>query len=147
MIRKLTENYPFELLYDADPAKEIVAEYLRRGDCYGYFEEAALIGEFVLLETRPKTFEIMNIAILEEKRGQGYGKKLIREAIQIAKKAGAKQIEIGTGNSSLSQLSLYQRCGFRITHIEKDYFLKNYPQPIMENGIQCVDMIRLAYDK
>ncbi|WP_088838805.1 N-acetyltransferase [Listeria sp. ILCC792] len=144
MMRKITENYPYALLYDADPSKEIVADYLARGECYGLFEHEQLIGTIVLLKTRPKTIEIMNIAILEEKRGLGYGKNLITQAINIAQKYGARTIELGTGNSSVSQLALYQKCGFRMTHIEKDYFTKHYPEPIFENGIECRDMIRLS---
>ncbi len=144
MICEITENYPYQLLYDADPSAEIVEDYLERGECYGFFEEKKLIGTIVLLKTRPKTVEIMNIAIVEEKRGQGYGKNLITQAINIAQKSGATTIEIGTGNSSIDQLALYQKCGFRVTHIEKNHFTKYYEKPIFENGIECRDMIRLS---
>lgn len=55
-------------------------------------------------------------------------------------------MEIGTGNTSFSQLRLYQSCGYRITGIISDYFTRLYPQPIWENGIQCRDMVRLRKD-
>ncbi len=55
-------------------------------------------------------------------------------------------MEIGTGNSSVNQLSLYQKCGFRITGIEHDYFTKHYEEEIVENGLLCRDMIRLSLD-
>ncbi|MFT6735800.1 MAG: hypothetical protein ACJAS9_004014, partial [Polaribacter sp.] len=38
---------------------------------------------------------------------------MIEESKRLAKQSGAKIIEVGTGNSSLSQLALYQKCGFR----------------------------------
>jgi len=33
-----------------------------------------------------------------------------------------------------------------IVGIDIDYFSKNYPEEIYENGIQCRDMIRLSKD-
>ncbi|KHF37127.1 putative N-acetyltransferase YvbK [Paenibacillus sp. P1XP2] len=50
---------------------------------------------------------------------------------------------VRTGNSSLNQLGLYQKCGFRMVRIERDYFVNNYPEPIFENGIPCRDQIVL----
>ena len=86
----------------------------------------------------------MNIAVVEERRGRGIGKLLIEEAIKISKKGKYKTIEVGTGNSSAGQLVLYQKCGFRITSIESDFFIIHYDEEIYENGIQCKDMIRLS---
>ncbi|MED2175925.1 GNAT family acetyltransferase, partial [Bacillus thuringiensis] len=30
------------------------------------------------------------------------------------------------------------------TSVDKDFFLRNYNEEIYENGIQCMDMIRLT---
>ncbi|WCN36270.1 hypothetical protein [Aneurinibacillus uraniidurans] len=35
-------------------------------------------------------------------------------------------VEIGTGNSSIGQLALYQKCGFRIIGVDRDFFIKHY---------------------
>ena len=56
---------------------------------------------------------------------------------------GGSYIEIGTGNSSLNQLMFYQKSGFRMKEIWVDFFTKNYEEPIEENGIPCLDMVRL----
>lgn len=40
--------------------------------------------------------------------------------------------------------ALYQKCGFRIVGIDRDFFTDHYPEPIYENGIWCRDMIRLS---
>ena len=77
---------------------------------------------------------------------RGIGKFLVKDAIKRAKGKGYKTIEIGTGNSSIGQLALYQKCGFRITGIDKDFFIRNYGEEIFENGIQCQDMLRLAQE-
>ena len=61
----------------------------------------------------------------------------------LAKKMGATELLVGTGNSSLSQLGLYQKCGFRMSYIKAGFFA-SYPEPIYENGIQCLDMVVLC---
>lgn len=105
---------------------------------------AVTVGIMILIPTRTETIEIINIAVSEKEQGKGYGKYLLGFAIDYAKKEEYKTIEIGTGNSSLMQLGLYQKCGFRITSVDKDFFLRNYNEEIYENGIQCMDMIRLT---
>ncbi len=77
---------------------------------------------------------------------KGIGKKLLRHAVETAKGYGMSKLEVGTGNSSVSQLALYQKCGFRIFSIDFDYFSKHYEEEIIENGIVCRDMIRLAME-
>lgn len=44
------------------------------------------------------------------------------------------------------KLALYQKCGFRMTGIDKDFFVRHYEEAIFENGIQVVDMVRLSQD-
>lgn len=147
-IRKLNigENPPMELLLLADPSKNIVEEYVNRGECYVAERDQEIVGVYVLLPTRPKTVELVNIAVVKEEQGRGIGKQLVMNAIQVAKTKGFKKMEIGTGNSSIGQLALYQQCGFRIIGIDIDFFMKYYPEDIFENGIQCKDMIRLSQD-
>jgi ribosomal protein S18 acetylase RimI-like enzyme len=147
-IRKLNkgEKLPMELLLLADPSKDIVEEYSNRGECFVAESEKKIVGVYVLLPTRPETVELVNVAVVEEQHGRGIGKQLVMDAIQVAKTKGYKTIEIGTGNSGIGQLALYQKCGFRIIGVDMDFFIKHYPEEIFENGIQCRDMIRLSQD-
>ncbi|WP_369899498.1 GNAT family N-acetyltransferase [Bacillus manliponensis] len=140
------EDVPMQLLLLADPSEKLVKEYIARGQCYVMETAERIIGTYVLIPTRPETVELVNIAVEEEQHGKGYGKQLVQHAIEIAKQGGYKTIEIGTGNSGVTQLALYQKCGFRITHIDKDFFIRHYDEPIFENGIQCLDMVRLSQD-
>jgi ribosomal protein S18 acetylase RimI-like enzyme len=141
-----TEDAPIELLLLADPSEEIIKEHLSRGQCYVALSNTEIIGVFVMIRTRPGIIEIANIAVREDCQGKGLGKKLVLSAIEKAKEQHVKTIEIGTGNSSVNQLVLYQKCGFRITGIDRDFFIRHYKDEIYENGIQCRDMIRLSLD-
>ncbi|SET94108.1 N-acetyltransferase [Paenibacillus sp. NFR01] len=140
------DDIPYELLLLADPSKKMIDDYIGRGHCYLAFIHDELIGEFVLIHTHPQTYEIVNIAVKEEHQGKGIGKQLVLKAIEEARKKNAGSIEIGTGNSSIRQLRLYQNCGFRIIGIDPDFFVRHYSEEIWEDGIQCRDMIRLRID-
>lgn len=148
VIRKLNEGEktPMELLLLADPSRKIIEEYVTRGECFIAEMEQQTIGAYVLLPTRPETVELVNVAVIESQQGRGIGKRLVLDAIKIAKTKGYKTIEIGTGNSSIGQLALYQKCGFRITGVDMDFFVRHYSEKIFENGIQCRDMVRLSQD-
>ena len=147
-IRKLNEGekLPMDLLLLADPSREIVEEYVNRGECFIAEIEQQTIGVYILLPTRPGTVELVNVAVVEDQHGRGIGKWLVLDAIKVAKTKGYKTIEIGTGNSSVGQLALYQKCGFRIIGVDMDFFVRHYSKKIFENGIQCRDMVRLSQD-
>ncbi|WP_257350903.1 GNAT family N-acetyltransferase [Pseudalkalibacillus decolorationis] len=147
-IRKLSpcENYPMDLLVSADPSRKLVEGYLKRGECFVAVIDKQVIGVYVLLSTRPETVELVNIAVEEKQQRKGIGKQLVIDAIRNARLQGYKTIEIGTGNSGVGQLALYQKCGFRIIGVDKDFFLRHYTEEIFENGIQVTDMIRLSQD-
>ena len=146
MIRKLekTEPLPMDLLLLADPSEEIVRSYMPRAKCYVLEQKGSIVGVYSLLPTRPGTVELVNIAVAESEQNKGHGKALILHAVETARSQGYITIEVGTGNSSIAQLALYQKCGFRMTHIDRNFFLQHYEEPIFENGIQCVDMVRMS---
>ena len=140
------EEAPMELLLLADPSEKLVKEYLGRGQCFIATMNDEIIGVIVLIKTRPETVEIVNVAVREDHQNRGIGKKLVLFAIDKAREQQIKTIEIGTGNSGMSQLALYQKCGFRITGVDREFFIRHYKEKIYENGIQVVDMIRLSLD-
>ena len=148
VIRKLhiNEDPPMDLLLLADPSRILVEEYIKRGECYVAESDGQIIGVYVLLPTRPETVELVNIAVIKTRHGKGLGKQLVIDAINVAKSKGYRTIEVGTGNSSIGQIALYQKCGFRITGVEIDFFIRHYSEAIFENGIKCRDMVRLSQD-
>ena len=113
-------HVPRELLLAADESPLAVADYIGRGRCYGAFLSGRMVGEYVLLHT------------------------LLRHAVAEARAAGFRKLEIGTGNSGFGQMALYTRCGFRMEWIDRDFFALHYPEPIVEEGIPCRDMVRMG---
>ena len=74
-IRKLNidEEPPMDLLLLADPSKVIVEEYMQRGECFVAESDAQIIGDYVLLPTRPETVELVNIALIETQQVKALG--------------------------------------------------------------------------
>ncbi|WP_245954572.1 GNAT family N-acetyltransferase [Paenibacillus flagellatus] len=138
------EPAPLDLLLLADPSRKAVDDYLRRGTCMVAELAGDVVGVYVLIATRPLTAELVNVAVAEPLHGKGIGKRLVLHAIETAKTLGYADIEVGTGNSGMLQLALYQKCGFRITGVDPDFFVRHYPEEIVENGIRCRDMVRLS---
>lgn len=130
-----------DLLLSADPDRGRVLSYLPNSKVLICKEKGGCIG-IAILDVSGDMFELKNIAVDVNHQGKGVAKLLIHEIKRFAKILGATEIEVGTGNSSLSQLALYQKCGFRMSHIESEFF-ESYPDPIFENGIRCIDMVRL----
>ena len=137
------QSVPFELLELADPSRERIKEYLSIGTCYVANIRSQVVGALLLDKVNEETVEIANIAVKENMQGQGIGKKLLQFAESQSRKEGFRKLMIGTGNSSISQLALYQKVGFEIIKIENNFFLENYNEPIFENGIQCKHKIVL----
>lgn len=138
------ERIPWALLLEADPSKERVESYLHSGTVVGMFDGGSLVGVFVSSPVHENSVELLNIAVDANCRGRGYGKSLLAEAIGRARALGAREMTVGTGNSSIGQLAFYQKAGFRIVGVDRDYFTRNYPEAIEENGIPCRDLVRLS---
>lgn len=137
------EKLPMDLLLLADPSETSIEKYIHNSKVFFAVENRLVVGVYVLMEIAPGKAEIMNVAVAETHQGKGIGKALVQHAIKSGRLLGMESIEIGTGNSSIQQIALYQKCGFRLKEIIHDYFVDNYDEPIFENGIQCRDMVRL----
>ena len=138
------ESIPYDLLLIADPSIHNIDKYISDSVVYTADFKGQTVGCYVLYNVDKETTEIKIIVVDGKFQGKGIGTILLNDAIKRAKLRGIKKIIIGTGNSSIGQLYLYQKVGFRITDIKPDFFKINYNEPIIENGIECRDMIILT---
>lgn len=136
------DRAPIELLLVADPAEEKIRSYLPHSKCFVASLDGVAVGACVVEPRGTETHELMSIAVDPAHQKSGYGTALLRWVIAFYRTAGAREVEVGTGTFGY-QLAFYQRQGFRVDRIDRDYFLKNYPDPIFEDGIRLFDMLRL----
>jgi ribosomal protein S18 acetylase RimI-like enzyme len=139
-----SSDAPMALLLLADPSEEKVRSYLSRSKCFVVMIHGTVIGACVVQPIGFGVHELMNIAIEPIHQNRGHGTALLKWVMAFFRESGAKQMEVGTGTFGY-QLAFYQRHGFRVQRIEHDFFVKNYPEPIVEIGIQLFDMLRLVY--
>ena len=141
----LMEQLSMMLLLEADPSEGNIRTYLKNSRCYRAEIRQETVGVCVLTKRSEDCFELMNIAVAPNMQAKGIGTRLLNFVISEVKAIGAHRIELGTGTFG-HQLGFYQKAGFRVERVERDFFLKNYDQPIFENGIQHKDMLRLAIE-
>ncbi|GAA3304792.1 GNAT family N-acetyltransferase [Dactylosporangium vinaceum] len=127
------------VLRDAEEGDDRIRAVLRDplSVAYAASSDGLLVGAAVVREG-----EIVYIAIVEEHRRRGYGRQILDEL----KRANPGGLVVGTANSSLDNIAFYQRCGFRMLRVERDYFAYIDP-PIVEHGIPMLDMIVFSYEK
>lgn len=134
---------PLDLLLLADPSEEKLRSYLGSSRCFVVVCDGITVGACAVQPRVDGIVELMSIAVSEDFQKAGIGARLLRWVIDVYRNLGEKAIEVGTGAFGY-QLAFYQRHGFRVTRIDHDFFINNYPAPIVENGIQHFDMLRLT---
>lgn len=129
-----------DLLLLADEEEKMINKYLERGEMY-ILDDNGVKAECVVTDEGNGVLEVKNIAVSPQHQGKNYGKKLIEFIIEKYSK-DYSVIQVGTGDSPAT-IPFYKKCGFKKSHIIKDFFIKNYDKPIIENGVQLIDMIYL----
>lgn len=135
-----------ELLLDADPDERRVADHLAHGELHVARNLGSAAGVIVIRQTGKDTWEIMNCSVAPEYRRQHCGTVLVLHALAVIRNKGARYAELGTSDASPGPMALYESCGFRISGVVKNHFTDNYPEPVWDNGVQCIDMIRMRVD-
>ncbi|WP_404349298.1 GNAT family N-acetyltransferase [Sutcliffiella horikoshii] len=133
------EYLPFLVM--ADESESVVKDYIAEGQMFAIIVGGdSVAGVSLFVEDSEDVIELKNIALDPQFRGLGLGKQVINLAFEIFREQGFRKMIVGTANSSIANLAFYQKAGFRMAEIRKDFFLR-YPEPIFEDGIQAVDMV------
>ncbi|MEW4369314.1 GNAT family N-acetyltransferase [Paenibacillus kandeliae] len=137
------EELPISLLLLADPDEIAIGRYMKYCRWWLAEYEGLTVGACGALQRGGGEWELMNIAVLPDYEGQGIGSRLLKHVLEALEEAGGNEITVCTGNSSIGPLAFYQKLGFRITGVDTDYFVRQYGERIVENGIECRDRILL----
>lgn len=128
------------LLLLADEQENMIDRYLDRGTMY-VLDDHGVKSECVVTDEGNGVLEIKNIATAPEHQGKGYAKALIDFLIREYR-GQYRELQVGTGDSPLT-VPFYERCGFVRSHIVPNFFTEHYDHPIIECGVQLVDMVYL----
>lgn len=133
------------LLRDAEEGDERIVRAINdsANTAYLAFDDDTCVGAAVMRWAQDES-EIIYIATAETLRGKGYGKAMIRWILDEARRRDVEAVCVGTANAGLDNIAFYQKCGFRMDSVRKDYF-NYFSSPVYENGIQIRDMLVLRY--
>jgi GNAT superfamily N-acetyltransferase len=131
------------LLELADEPEPLRA-YVQDGDLFGLSgSDGTPSAAILVIEDQPGVAELRVVAVAESVQGQGVGMAMVNAVLFVLAERGVHTALVGTASSGVRQLAFYQRCGFRLTHVERDFFTeaKGYPPDLAENGIPIRDMV------
>lgn len=128
------------LLILADEQEDMINRYIDRGTMY-VLDDNGVKAECVVTDEGGGVLEIKNIAVAPGYQRRGYGKLLI-EFLADRYVGKYSVLQAGTGDSPLT-IPFYESCGFRRSHVIKNFFTDNYVHPIYECGVQLKDMVYL----
>lgn len=97
-----------------------------------------MVGVIVVQKQSVNQAEVLNVAVDESFQRRGIARRLLRFVFEEwARPNRITLLTVCTGTSAPGPMMLYQQEGFDLKELDRDYFVRNYPEPIWENGVQC----------
>jgi ribosomal protein S18 acetylase RimI-like enzyme len=132
------------LLLLADESERAVRAYLQLGDLYVYRvgpEDVA--GLVLVLPRQDGSVELKAVAVEPALQKRGIGTRMLAAVMHVLRAQHETRVVVGTGNAGIGQLAFYQKAGFRLLSVERDFFTaeRGYPALMEENGIRLRDMV------
>jgi ribosomal protein S18 acetylase RimI-like enzyme len=134
------------LLFLADDSESEVRGYYQTGDLFGLTDEAGRPIGMILAIPRPDdSVELKAVAVEETLHGRGIGTRMLAAVLGELRERGVRRVVVGTSNAGVGVIAYYQKAGFRLARIERDFFVpaRGYPEGLEENGIPVRDMVWL----
>ena len=88
---------------------------------YGCFERGELIG-FTVFLTLFEDCELMNLAVLPEKRNAGIGRALLEKCLSEAENNGVRRVFLEVREHNAPAIALYEKTGFTMYGKRKNYY-------------------------
>jgi ribosomal protein S18 acetylase RimI-like enzyme len=129
----------------ADDSEQEIRGYLQQGELYACVEADRCIGIILAIDCAGAVTALKAVAIEPGRQGQGHGKRMMKAVLDDLRSRGTRRAVVGTASAAIGPLAFYQKAGFRMLRIERDYFTgaRGYPAVIRENGIAVRDMVWL----
>jgi ribosomal protein S18 acetylase RimI-like enzyme len=132
------------LFHLADDSVEQLLAYYQTGTLFALDTRTGeRIGIVLALDEPDGSVELKAVAVDESLQGNGVGTRMLLAVLDELRAGGVRRVVVGTSSSGIGQLAYYQKAGFRLARIERDFFSldRGYPEGILENGIPLRDMV------
>jgi len=137
------------LLLLADESLEQVRSYMHGGELYAFVGPDEVAAGIVLtLPAEQNSVELKAVAVDTTQQNRGIGRRMLAAVIEELRRRGVRRAIVGTANAGIGQLAYYQKAGFRLLRIERDFFspARGYPAVMQDNGIRLRDMVWMDLD-
>jgi ribosomal protein S18 acetylase RimI-like enzyme len=128
----------------ADESLEQVNSYMHRGDLFAFVEPAGTaVGIVLTIPDEKGSVELKAVAVDTARQNLGIGRRMLAAVLEELRRRGVRRAVVGTANAGIGQLAYYQKAGFRLLRIERDFFspARGYPAVMEDNGIRLRDMV------
>ncbi len=120
--------------------------YVQEGELYALLgEDGGPLGVTLVLPygDEPATVELKAVAVDQSEHNRGLGRQMLAGVLADLRSRGVRRAIVGTSNAGIGQIAFYQKAGFRLWRIERDYFTpeKGYDPEERENGLPHRDMV------
>jgi GNAT superfamily N-acetyltransferase len=132
------------LFEEAEDSAAQLDAYVDDGRVLVAWRGDAPVGHLQLVDAgAPGELELKNMAVVDRLRGRGVGHDLVEAAIRASHADGHRRMVVATAAADTGNLRFYQRCGFRFTRIERDFFgpETGYPDEVVIDGIPLRDRV------
>ncbi|MEV0272404.1 GNAT family N-acetyltransferase [Hamadaea sp. NPDC050747] len=131
------------LLDLADDSPDQVRGYYQRGDLYVFDGADGIPLGVVLVLAAGDEVELKAVAVQTALQRQGIGRRMLAAVLADLRARGVRSAVVGTASAGVGELAFYQKAGFRLRDIERDYFnlARGYPDDLQDNGIPVRDMV------
>jgi N-acetylglutamate synthase-like GNAT family acetyltransferase len=131
------------LLLLADDSEQQVRDYMNSGDLYAYSIEGVVAGVVLAIPMQVDVIELKAVAVEPSQQAQGIGKRMLSEVLAQLRAQGCLRAVVSTATAAISELAFYQKAGFRMSRIERDFFtpLHGYPEVMVDSGIRLRDKV------
>jgi ribosomal protein S18 acetylase RimI-like enzyme len=132
------------LILLADDSVEQVRGYYQRGTLFAFdAPDGSPVGMILAIDEPDGAVELKAVAVVESRHGQGIGTGMLRTVLAELRARGVERVVVGTSSAGVGQLAYYQKAGFRLWKIERDFFTpeRGYAEGGEENGIPLRDMV------
>ena len=90
-------------------------------NCRTWRLEGELVGYFVLMVAAGEA-HLLNLSIAARHQRSGHGSALLREALELARRRGARSLFLEVRPSNSGAQALYRRFGFRRIAVRRGYY-------------------------
>lgn len=141
------------LLLLADESEQAVRADMHKGELYAFVgHDEVAVGIVLTVPGQPGsvegTVELRAVAVDTPQQNRGIGRRMLAAVLEELRRRGMRRAVVGTANAGIGQLAYYQKAGFRLLRIERDFFspARGYPAVMEDNGIRLRDMVWMDLD-